>query len=163
MKTMQKFIVALLLVAAGTAQAQVTVNVNIGKAPDWGPAGYTEVRYYYMPAIEVYYDINTANYIYASNGAWVRATVLPATYKNVNLYTTYKVVLTDYKGATPYVYYKKHKVKYPKNYNPGHQKTIGTPPGHAKKAVAKAPGNGGKSAKKSNGNGNGKGHGNGKH
>lgn len=155
MKTIQKFIVALLLVTAGTAQAQVSINVNIGKAPDWGPAGYTEVRYYYLPAMEMYYDINTANYIYLSNGAWVHATVLPAPYRTVNLYNTYKVVLTDYRGNTPYVYYKTHKVKYPKNYNPGHQKTVGVPPGHAKKAIAghgvKVKGHGGK------------GHGKGKH
>jgi hypothetical protein len=136
MKTIQKCIVALLLVVAGTAKAQVSVNVNIGASPSWGPVGYTDVRYYYMPEMGIYYDINTANYIYPNRGTWVRARVLPAPYRTVNLYNTYKVVLTDYRGNAPYIYYKTHKVKYPKYYHPRHQKTIGVPPDHAKKMVA---------------------------
>ncbi|KGO91360.1 hypothetical protein [Flavobacterium subsaxonicum] len=163
---MKNVLLALLFFTCGLSQAQVSVNVNIGTPPAWGPAGYTEVRYYYLPDIEVYYDINTAQYIYINNGNWVRASALPTVYKNYNLYNGYKVVVNDYRGTTPYVYYKDHKVKYPKGYKGKPQKNIGTPPGLAKKSVAVKSSN--KTVVKSNGkgngknNGNGKGHGNGK-
>lgn len=136
MKAMKQFLIAIAFFTCSIMQAQVQVNVNVGTPPAWGPAGYTEVRYYYLPDIYTYYDVSTGHYIYLSNGKWTRATVLPVAYRNYNLYNGYKVVLHNYRGATPYVYYNTHKVKYPKGYKGKPQKTIGMPPGQAKKVVA---------------------------
>lgn len=172
MKALQLALLGLLLVTAGVSRAQVTVNVNLGSPPAWGPAGYTDVRYYYIPDVESYYDVGTREYIYIKKGKWVRATALPVVYKSYNLYNGYKVVVTDYKGATPYIYYKTHKVKYPKGYKGKFQKTNGLPPGQAKKMVSrsgnnkvvvKSNGNGNKGKGGGNGNGKGNGHGKGKH
>lgn len=155
MKTIKSLLLGLLFFTCSFMQAQVSVNVNIGTPPSWGPAGYTDVRYYYLPDIETYYDINEGQYIYFNNGQWVRTVTVPVAYRTYDFYNGYKVVMTDYRGATPYVYYKTYKVKYPKGYKGKYQKTIGVPPGQAKKAAA------GKS--KDHGGGNGKGHGKGKH
>ena len=170
MKTVRTLLFGLFLIAGSYAEAQVNVNVNVGAPPAWGPAGYNQVRYYYIPDIYTYYDVSNRQYIYMTNGKWTRATVLPAAYRNYNLYNGYKVVLNDYRGTTPYVYYTTHKAKYPKGYKAaGKQKTIGLPPGQAKKIVASrstskkhyvSPGNGNVQRVKSNGNG--KGHANGK-
>jgi hypothetical protein len=161
MKTLQHFLLGLIFFTGAFSQAQVTVNVNVGSPPNWGPAGYTDVRYYYLPDIDTYYDISTGQYIYITNGNWIRATALPPAYRGYNLYNGYKVVITDYRDATPYVYYKIHKAKYPKGYKGAPQKNIGVPPGLAKKGVTHAPGNSNKAAKgngnKNKGNGNGKG------
>lgn len=148
-------------ITCSLTQAQVSINVNLGSPPSWGPAGYTEVRYYYLPDIYTYYDVGTREYIYVSNGTWVRARALPPAYRSYNLYNGYKVVINDYRGTTPYVYFKTHKVKYPKGYKAGHQKTIGLPPGQAKKATVVNTPSGKKAVvvKKGNGNGNGKGKG----
>ena len=135
MKTLKYMLPVVAFIASSLAQAQVSVSVNIGNPPAWGPAGYTEVRYYYLPDIDTYYDVGTREYIYVSRGRWVRAGVLPVAYRRYDLYNGYKVVLTDYRGATPYVHYKAHRVKYPHGYRAGAQRTIGLPPGHAKKAV----------------------------
>lgn len=135
MKTMKLILPVIAFITCTLSQAQVSINVNLGSPPAWGPAGYTEVRYYYLPDIYTYYDVGTREYIYTRNGAWVRTTTLPVAYRHYNLYHGHKVVLTDYRGATPYVYYKTHKVKYPKGHKYRHQRTIGIPPGHAKKAV----------------------------
>ncbi|MFP9100379.1 hypothetical protein ACLI09_15115 [Flavobacterium sp. RHBU_24] len=164
MKTFRLIMAGLLFVVTGQMKAQVSVNVNIGSPPAWGPSGYTDVRYYYIPDIGIYYDVANAEYIYPNNNVWVRTTVVPVAYRQYNFYNGYKVVLTDYKGATPYVYYKKHKVKYPKGYHPSRQKTIGIPPGQAKKArvVTTPRGNAIVVQKGNNGRGNGEGHGNGK-
>lgn len=136
MKAFHKLLLVMAFFTCSFTQAQVNVNVNLGTPPAWGPAGYTEVRYYYIPDIHTYYDVSTRQYIYLTNGRWVRATVLPVAYRNYNLYSGYKVVLHDYRGATPYVYYKTHKVKYPKGYKGRYQQTVGVPPGHYKREAA---------------------------
>lgn len=169
MKTLKFLLTGLCFIAFSQMNAQVSVNVNIGSPPAWGPAGYSEVRYYYLPDIDTYYDVTTGQYIYVTNGNWVRANTLPVVYRNYNLYSGYKVVLNDYRGATPYVYYKTHKVKYPHGYRPGPQRTVGLPPGQAKKLrVAPAPGRGNvvvvkEKGKGPKGHGHGPGHGHGKH
>ncbi|HYD89889.1 MAG TPA: hypothetical protein VEA37_00185 [Flavobacterium sp.] len=135
MKPIKNLWLGLLFIAFG-AQAQVSISVNLSNPPAWGPAGYSEVRYYYLPDIYTYYDVGTREYIYTRNGRWVRATTLPVAYRSYDLYRGYKVVLTDYRGKTPYIYYKTHKAKYPKGYKASaRQRTIGLPPGQAKKAV----------------------------
>jgi hypothetical protein len=143
MKTIKLFITGLLLFAASTTQAQVDVDVNIGTpnvnvhvgtprpapapapVPVWGPVGYDEVEYYYLPDIQTYYDIRLAQYIYFGNGKWIRSRYLPSHCRNYDLYHGYKVVLTDYHGHAPYTYYNTHKVKYYKGYKGKPQKSRG--------------------------------------
>ncbi|MCY1497679.1 hypothetical protein D3C87_68330 [compost metagenome] len=112
MKTLKLLIAGFGLFVASSLQAQVSVNVNIGSRPDWGPVGYTEANYYYLPDIEAYYDVRASNFIYISNGNWIRGRYLPARYRNYDLYNGYKVVLTDYHGARPYAHFNTHRVKY---------------------------------------------------
>lgn len=138
MKTIKLMILGLLFIGASSIQAQVNVNVNIGtpppvvvvqspkvviaSPPEWGPVGYDHVEYYYLPDIQVYYDIRQAQYIYYGQGKWIRSKRLPSYSRNYDLYKGYKVVLTDYHGKTPYVYYNAHKVKYYKGYKGKPQK-----------------------------------------
>ena len=157
MKTFHKMLLVIAFIAFGSAQAQVSVNVNIGTPPAWGPAGYSEVQYYYLPDIETYYDVRTSEYIYLTNGRWVRTGTVPAPYRTYNFYNGYKVVMTDYRGKTPYVYYDNYKVKYPKGYKGKHQKTIGVPPGQAKKMTGSPNASGKEKGKGKGNNGKGKG------
>jgi len=96
---------------------QVNVNVTFGNPPPWGPPGSTSVRYYYIPDIEVYYDIPSANFIYFNGRKWVYSDVLPVRYAYYDLSGGYKVLLTDYYGPKPFVFYKTHKLKYPHGYH----------------------------------------------
>lgn len=139
MKTIKLFIIPLLIFTWSTAQAQVSVNVNIGTPtppvvvespkvvvvtpPDWGPAGYDYMEYYYLPDIQVYYDVRLAEYIYFGKGKWIRSSRLPVNYRNYDLYNGYKVVLTNYHGNTPYAYFNAHKIKYYKGYKGKPQKS----------------------------------------
>ena len=126
MKTLKLIIAGMiLLVSNNTMQAQVSVNVNIGSPPAWGPVGYSSVDYYYLPDIEAYYDIRASQFIYFGRGKWIRSRNLPYHYRNYNLYNGYKVVLNDYHGSRPYNHFKSHKVKYYKGYKEKPQKTIG--------------------------------------
>ena len=110
MKTLKLFVFGLLFIA--TTQAQVSVNVNLGTPPVWAPADRVETQYYYLPEVDAYYDVPAERFIYYRNGGWVRATALPARYSGYNLRGGKVVYLTDYRGNSPYVYHKKHKVKY---------------------------------------------------
>jgi hypothetical protein len=159
MKTLKYFLIGVLFLSFSYSQAQVSVNVNIGTPPAWGPAGYSDVRYYYLPDLETYYDVNTSNYVYLNNGRWVRTRSLPSAYRNYDLYNEYKVVLTDYRGDRPYDNFKTHKVKYGKGYKGQPQKTIGQKPGKGNNKEGKDK----EHHDNGNHNGNGKGKGNGKH
>jgi hypothetical protein len=83
------------LFKSADAQVTVGVGVNIGSQPEWGPVGYSNVSYYYMPDIDAYYDVNAHQYIYLHNNAWVHVGYLPARYRNYDLYHGYKAVVND--------------------------------------------------------------------
>jgi hypothetical protein len=139
MKTLKLLIIASMLLLSTGLKSQVSVNVNIGSPPLWGPVGFADIQYYYLPDIEVYYDVPTAMFLYYEGGMWVRRGYLPRRYRNYNLYNGYKVVLNDYRGNEPYVHFKDHKGKYAKGYRAGPQKTIGENPRKANnKNVGKA-------------------------
>jgi len=108
--------ILIFLVAAGcllqrSATAQVSVNINIGAQPVWGPVGYNYVEYYYMPDIEAYYYVPSRQFIYLTNGRWIFATSLPYRYRGYNIYSGYKVVINE---PRPYLHFTTHKVKYAK-------------------------------------------------
>ncbi|WP_367753721.1 hypothetical protein [Flavobacterium sp. WC2430] len=125
MKTIKLIAIGIVLLVTSATQAQVSVNVNIGTPPSWGPSGYDQVDYYYLPDVQAYYDIRASQFIYFGSGKWVRSRYLPRQYRNYDLYNGYKVVLNDYHGRTPYTYYKQHKVKYYKGYKGQPQRSIG--------------------------------------
>ncbi|MEN2398946.1 hypothetical protein GKZ90_0004125 [Flavobacterium sp. MC2016-06] len=126
---MKKLVFAsVLFMSVFFAHAQVSINVNIGTPPSWGPQGNDDSRYYYLPDIDVYYDVNQSQYIYENNGKWIRDKRLPANCRQYDLYSGYKVVLNDYKGDSPYAYHKKHRANYPKGYQGKPQKNRGNKP-----------------------------------
>ena len=160
MKKLKLIIAGLILFAsANTMQAQVSVNVNLGRPPAWGPIGYSAVDYYYLPDIQAYYDIRATQFIYFGGGKWIRSRNLPNQYRNYNLYNGYKVVLNDYHGSSPYRNFSNHKVKYYKGYKGKAQKSIGSNRINSNKDF-KSNGNKGNANKGGKGNA---GHGNGKH
>lgn len=115
MKTIKCITLGILLLVGISNQAQVSVNVNFA-TPSWGPRVTTQ-EYYYLPDVNSYYDIRASQFIYLSNGSWIRARQLPSRYRSYNLNTGHVVVLNDYRGHSPYVNYKNHKVKYNKGNN----------------------------------------------
>ncbi len=125
MKTLKVIMIGIFFFACGLTQAQVSINVNIGTPPSWGPSGYSNVEYYYLPDVQAYYDIRAAQFIYLNRGVWIRSRNLPVHYRNYDLYNGYKVVLKDYHGARPYTFFKNHKTKYYTGYKGNPQKNIG--------------------------------------
>jgi len=94
------------------AKAQVSVNVNIGSQPDWGPRGYNHVDYYYLPEVESYYYVPTRKFIYLSNGNWRHSNNLPSRYRGYNLHNGRKVVINSHR---PYLKHNNYKKRYASN------------------------------------------------
>lgn len=81
----------------GTSNAQVSVNLNfnLDSQPAWGPTGYDYVEYYYLPDIDVYYDVPHRRYYYYSSGSWRYSSSLPSRFHNFDFYNSYKVVVNE--------------------------------------------------------------------
>lgn len=69
--------------------AQVNISFNVNQQPQWGPANVDYAEYYYLPEVDVYYNVPTSQYVYLNRGRWITVNSLPASYR-VDLYRTYK-------------------------------------------------------------------------
>jgi hypothetical protein len=103
------------------AKAQISLNINIGSQPLWGPTGYDHVDYYYIPAIDAYYYVPSGQYIYLTNGRWTWNRNLPPAYGNFNLYNAYKVVINKPK---PYMQHNTYVRQYSKYKNWSGKQTV---------------------------------------
>ncbi|UKT65281.1 hypothetical protein [Pedobacter mucosus] len=103
------------------ANAQVSLNINIGSQPVWGPTGYNHVDYYYFPDIDTYYYVPSGQYIYQNGGRWVWVNSLPSQYGNFDVYNSYKVVINKPK---PYLQNNTYVNQYSKYKNYGGKQTI---------------------------------------
>jgi hypothetical protein len=141
MKKIKLLFLSIAILLSGKMISQVSVNVNIGSPPLWGPVGYSDVRFYYLPDVEAYYDVQTSMFIYYGGGIWLHKPHLPQIYSSYDLYGGYKVVMSDYRGETPYTNFNEHKRKYAKGFKGPAQKTIGEKPGK-RNSKAHEPSNG---------------------
>lgn len=94
------------------ADAQLSVQLNIGRQPVWGPTGYDYVNYYYLPDYDVYYDVNRELFVYYQYGRWNFAPSLPGRYGRYDLYNSYKVVINDRNPWLRNSYYHSHYYAY---------------------------------------------------
>ncbi|MHB1688708.1 MAG: hypothetical protein ACYCVH_15250 [Ignavibacteriaceae bacterium] len=102
-------IAGILIVLAAPLKAQVHFNFNISSQPVWGPVGYDEVQYYYLPDIDTYYYVPQHRFIYQERGRWITSSYLPPRYRNYNLYNGHKVVINEDK---PYRHDQDYREKY---------------------------------------------------
>ena len=75
-------------------KAQISIQINIGNQPAWGPTGYDYAQFYYFPDYNLYYDIYAGQYVIFRRNAWVYSSVVPAGY-GFDPYRAYKVVLNQ--------------------------------------------------------------------
>ncbi len=139
MNALKLTIIGIFLFTSNAVMAQV--SVTIGSPPPWGPVGYAGVRYYYLPDVECYYDIESSKFIYYQPTGWVYASRLPSRYRHYNLYDGYKIVMTGYRGNTPYDHFSEHKRDFKKGSNHGErQMTNGERSENSKEKGSKSKG-----------------------
>ncbi len=81
--------------STSNAQVRVSINFNLDNQPAWGPTGYDYVENYYLPDLDVYYNVPQHRYYYYERGRWVSSSYLPYRYRGYDLYNSYKVVIND--------------------------------------------------------------------
>lgn len=101
------------LAAAPAAKAQVSLSINIGSQPQWGPRGYNHVDYYYLPDVDSYYCVPTRQFVYLSGSRWIYARSLPSRYRGYDLYGGRKVVINNY--ANPWRRHNYYRTQYVTN------------------------------------------------
>jgi len=122
---MKKLIVLGLLGVIGwmpyRAAAQVSISLNIGSQPLWGPVGYDYVDNYYLPDIECYYNVPRRQFIYMDNNRWIYSSSLPSRYRGYDLYNGYKVVVNS---RDPYRNFDRDRISYARYRNVRSQQVI---------------------------------------
>ncbi|MBU1101912.1 MAG: hypothetical protein KKA84_16050 [Bacteroidetes bacterium] len=105
------FVVITTLFLANISNAQLNISFNLDSQPVWGPTGYDYVENYYLPAIDVYYNVPENRYYFYDSGkrSWIYSSHLPSRYSNYDLYKSYKVVVKEQK---PWRNHKSYKNKY---------------------------------------------------
>jgi len=98
--------------AAAPAKAQVSLSINIGSQPQWGPRGYDHVDYYYLPDVDSYYYVPTRQFVYLSGSRWIHARSLPSRYRNYDLYGGRKVVINS---PRPWLSHNSYRTRYAGN------------------------------------------------
>jgi hypothetical protein len=114
---------ALVIVASTfkSANAQVSLNINIGQQPQWGPRGHNYVDYYYLPDVHSYYHVPTKRFVYYEGSRWVHRKSLPKAYRHYNLYSGRKIVINE---PRPYLQHNVYRTRYVETYrhDNGHHK-----------------------------------------
>jgi hypothetical protein len=109
MRHVLALIAAVLLSGIASAQVSVNIGINIDRQPVWGPTGYDHVEYYYLPDIEVYYNVPQHKYFYQERGRWIGGPSLPSRYRGFDLYSSHKVVVNE---RDPYRHHEKYRDQY---------------------------------------------------
>lgn len=110
MKPIEKILLLMLIFTCTLSGAQ-TSNATQSTTD----AKKTELRYYYFPNIEAYFDLQEKVYLYKEDGEWVEAEELPTNYGGYSLYNKVRVNIDDYDGDEPYLLIAEHKKKFPYN------------------------------------------------
>ncbi len=65
--------------------------------PSWAPTSenLTNVRYYYIPDCDAYYDASTQQYYSLSNGSWISTSSIPSSCSGTDLSNAYTVLLNS--------------------------------------------------------------------
>jgi hypothetical protein len=109
MRRLLLLILAVFLSSTVDAQLRINLNFNVDRQPVWGPTGYDHVEYYYLPDIDVYYNVPQQRFFYNQGGRWMSGSSLPSRYRGHDLYNSYKVVINE---RTPYRNAQKYRDQY---------------------------------------------------
>lgn len=103
-----------LFAMAGCGPSYVAVSDHYD-IPPWGPPYYSPVRYYYLPDIEVYYDLSDQEFVYLDNGEWLFSPALPPMVSEYDLYGGF-VISLDINVFQPWLHHQYYVSHYPRYY-----------------------------------------------
>lgn len=119
MKTLKLLIATSALLAALAAvpscETPSYVTDESYDVPPWAPPYAERVRYYYLPDIEVYYDLSDGYFVYLTDGRWMFSPVLPSIYAGYDLYNGFAIAL-NIDVFEPWLHHQYYVSHYPRYY-----------------------------------------------
>lgn len=100
-----------------TAVAQKASYKQAESKPLFNPATNCQLRYYYFPNTEAYFDTFKRVYYYRDKGEWITAEEIPDGYRGYSVYNKINVYITDYDDDYPCQFIEIHKKKFPYVHN----------------------------------------------
>ncbi|WP_243349235.1 hypothetical protein [Parabacteroides sp. FAFU027] len=122
MKTLKSFSLRVLFAALilffsglGISESNTALARPPHGNPAWAPPYYNGVRYYYLPDIEAYYDLQREVFVYFRNGQWIFSASLPGIYANFDLNNGFVIALGS-RVVNPWQNHKHYVESYPRYY-----------------------------------------------
>lgn len=111
---MKRFVLTFLtvIILAHVTHAQIDPQ-KTGGAPLVDPHTNCQLRYYYFPNIEAYFDTQKRIYYFKQDGQWVTAEEIPDGYRGYSIYNKVNVFINDYDDEDPCQFIELHRKKFP--------------------------------------------------
>lgn len=109
-KILSTLFLMLFLVHFSSAQKSSKQDDN---PPLIDPASNCQLRYYYYPNLEAYFDTLKRIYYYKEDAEWITGEEIPEGYRGYSLYNKIYVFITDYDDDLIIQFIDMHKKKYP--------------------------------------------------
>lgn len=110
---MKKLIVALVLSSLLPQQAFAQTNKSNEIVPLFNRENNCQLRYYYYPNLEAFFDSQQMLYHYKIQTEWKTAEEIPNGYRGYSMFNKYNVTITDYDDDNICEQIAKYKKKYP--------------------------------------------------
>lgn len=116
MKKITYLILGLTLLSFNLSEAQVQLDtIYIRRKP--AESTFVQVRYYYYPNLQAYFDTKIAMYIYKQDGQWVKSETIDPTSRGYCLRNSQYVMLKGFTEDEPQRFLDQHKQKYPADFS----------------------------------------------
>lgn len=112
MKPLQTIYLLPMLVLSHNAIAQESQTIRVLPVD---PETNCQLRYYYYPNLEAYFDKQTDIYIFRDKGEWKRDKEIPSGYRGYGLFNKANIAINDYDDENPTQFIEKHRKRFPYN------------------------------------------------
>jgi len=117
MKTITFLTMAMLIFSAQYAGSQTSVAGGDEDMKETGINNVVEMRYYYYPNLQTYYDTQRGLYISCQKGNWITSKFLDLNSHGYSLKNGSYKKIEGYDGDEPYTLLAEHKLQYPADYS----------------------------------------------
>ena len=117
MKTITFITMGMLIFSSQFAQSQIKLDTTNECLKATGLNNIVELRYYYYPNLQTYYDTQKGLYISCEKGNWVTSEFLDLNSHGYCIKNGNYKMINGYTGDEPYTLLKDHKLQYPADYS----------------------------------------------
>jgi len=118
MKTTLHILALVLLFVSQTAQAQDQALIDpVVDGNAQSTESFINIRYYYFPNLQAYFDTRTALYLYKENGSWTTSETIDPTLRGYSTKNKMYVMIKGFLGDDPTVLLESNKKEYPADYS----------------------------------------------